>query len=316
METFDFDRKRDFGAIIEDSFKVGIQYLAPMLKYLLIFVAPLVIINALVIGAWLKQYTSALEELMPVIMSGGGSDIDTIMSIYGNLISWRPFVSMVIGIFTSSIAFLTVLGFYNHVRENNTIPEMQDMQKAIFSNLGRVIGQYLVLGLFIMLGFLAISLVIGIVASLGLNILTVLLSIAGVLFFIYAIFKLMLAAIFLVTENQGIIESIRSSWSYTTGHWWKLFGGLIIVAMALGIGVSIVALALTSILSIAGMNPLSTSYLTASTVITNLFNLLTYPFIYAVPILLYYSLRPGRAKGAAEDMIDQIGSDEFFGDNA
>lgn len=314
METFDFDRSRDFGALIEDAFKTGIKYIAHLLKYLLIFVGPLMVINAFIMGPWLQEYTTLVQEIIPILMSGGSGDVDSIMSMYSSLASWRLLAGMVVGIFSTSFAFLTVLGFYNHVREHNTLPEMQDIQSVIFGNLGKFIGLYIVTGLLIMLFFIAVALVLGIIGSLGFGTVAGIFGIAAFLFYIYAIFKLILSPVFMVTENQGIIESLRSSWAATTGIWWKVFGGIIIVAMAVGLAVGIVGAVLTSILAIGGMSPLSTSYLTASTVISNLLGLLTYPFVYAVPILLYYSLRPGKAAGGPDDMIDQIGADEFFGE--
>ncbi|MEZ4687137.1 MAG: hypothetical protein R3B47_14030 [Bacteroidia bacterium] len=310
METFDFDRNRDFGALIEDTFKLGLRHIAPLLKYLVIFVGPLMVLNAFLMGAWMQGYMAMVQE----VMAGGMDDPTAVLTQFSGLFGFRFFLGMVVSLVAVAVTYLLVLGYYNYQRENNAEPSMQDIQNAIFSNIGRLIGFYFVFGLLFSVGFAVLAFIVVLLASIS-SALSAILMIGLGVFALYAYVKLALAPIILITEGKGIMDSLRTSWELTTGHWWKLFGGIIIVSLAVGLLVAVVSGAISAILAITGMSPLSSSYLTTSTVISNLISLVGYPFNLGVPILMYYTLRPGRAKGGADDMIDQIGADEFFGDN-
>lgn len=315
MENLDFDRKRDFGALIEDAFKFGLKFVGPMLKFLLIFVGPLVVLNAFLIGNFMQGY---MQMIQGAILGGGASDPTQILEMMSGLFGWRFFVGAIVGIIAGVVGFLTVVGFYNHVREHGTEPTMQDMQTAIFGNVGKLIGQYLVVVAAAIVISIVFSIVVGILGGLlgsAGGAIAGILSIAFLVFAIYAGIKLSLGSTVLASTTEGIVESLRTSWAITTGHWWKIFGAFIIIAIALWLLMALVGGAFTAVLAMMGMNPLEGSFFTISSIVTGLLSLVTYPFLYAVPVLMYYSLTPGKAKGGVDDMIDQIGADEFFGDN-
>ncbi|MFK7970491.1 MAG: hypothetical protein AB8F95_08995 [Bacteroidia bacterium] len=319
MQHFDFDRKRDFGALIEDAFKVNLKYLGGLLKYLLIFVAPLMIASSIILAPLVLDFQTSFGA----IAAGGGMDSpQAMLDAFSGLINWRLFLTMAIGLIAGPVGFLIVTGFYNHVREHRTEPDNQWMISFILGNLGKMIGLYLLLGilyfgLIIVFVFLLSMMVDtsggstqGIAAAVGMIFLVM------VPFFCLITFlavRISLSPIALVTDSEGITESIRTSWKLTKGSFWKIFGAIIVVSMAVGLLIGFVGMAIGAVLLIGGLPADSLGYVTTTQITNNLLNLLSVPFIYSILILMYYSFRPG--KGGMEGMIDEIGADDFFGNN-
>lgn len=311
MENLDFDRKRDFGSLLEDSFKYGFQFLGSLLKYLLIYVGPLVIATGLVLGSWMQEYTQFMqEELMGAIQSGNGG-ADLAMQIVDQFSGWRFAVGMVLSAIASILGMLIVAVFFQTYRVENREPTADEMQQGVLSHLGKGLGVYIlfILGLIVVVAVLA-----GIVSLLG--------GIGGIFAFvgylavIYIGVRLSLVIPALVSAEMTVMDALKTSWKISPGKFWYIFGGVVIISLALGLLVGLVGLAVASILSLAGISALSTTYHTATQVISGLLGLLSYPFLYGLISLAYFTLKPGQAKGGATDLIDAIGQeDQNEGDN-
>lgn len=96
----------------------------------------------------------------------------------------------------------------------------------------------------IIVPLLVTTLVVGLTVVLG----TILLIIPGILFYVW--FALSSQAI--VIENQRYFRAMGRSRQLVRGSWWRVFGILLVIAIATGIASSIVQLAVIAIFGIVG----------------------------------------------------------------
>ncbi len=67
---------------------------------------------------------------------------------------------------------------------------------------------------------------------------------AAFVVFCYAVGKIILGAVILIVEDKGALESLRRSWTMTTGNWWRaatILTVLIIVIVVLFLVIGIIA---------------------------------------------------------------------------
>jgi len=165
---------------------------------------------------------------------------------------------------------------------------------------GETIGQSLSIGFRLLGRAFLMGLLIGIAVALPLLVLffillsastMVRLIVGGVAFvvFCYAVGKIILGAVVLIVEDKGAPESLRRSWTLTTGYWWHvaiILTVLVIVIVAvflfIGIIAGIVAATMGSTGGISGLLIQGISLLG---------NTLISPLYAAVLVAIYHDLK-------------------------
>jgi len=171
---------------------------------------------------------------------------------------------------------------------------------ATATGVARTVGQSLALG-FRLLGraFLMLVLIgVGIAVPVGLLfVVLAAVSVAGriaigLVAFLLVCFvfgKIILATIILVIENKGATDSLRRSWTITTGHWWRVATILTVLIIV----VAVVFLVVGVIAGIVGASLGPKSGISAALVqlITLFGNTLIVPLSAAVSVAIYYDLK-------------------------
>ena len=167
-------------------------------------------------------------------------------------------------------------------------------------NSGETIGQSLAIG-FRLLGrafLMGILLGIAIALPLGLlflallgasNLVRLIFGAVALVVVCYAVGKLLLGAVVLIVEDKRAIESLRRSWTLTSGYWWHvaiILTVLIIVIVALFLFIGIIAgIVAASMGSTSGMSGLLIQG------ISLLGNTLISPLYAAVLVAIYHDLK-------------------------
>ena len=171
---------------------------------------------------------------------------------------------------------------------------------ATATGVARTVGQSLTLGFRLLGRAFLILLLIGLGIAVPVALLFVVLagvSVAGriaiglvaflVVCFVFG--KIILATIILVIEDKRATDSLRRSWTLTTGHWWRIatiFTVLIIVVAVVFLVVGVIA----GIVG-ASLGPKSGISAAFVQVITLFGNTLITPLSAAVSVAIYYDLK-------------------------
>ena len=190
-----------------------------------------------------------------------------------------------------ALVSLASIGFHNAVVAQTD---------ATATGVARTMGQSLSVG-FRLLGraFLMLILIgVGIAVPVGLLFVVLAgVSVAGriaiglvaFLFVCFVLGKIILATIILVIEDKGATESLRRSWTITTGHWWRIatiFSVLIFIVVVVFLVVGVIAgIVGTSLGPKSGMSAVFVQ------LITLLGNTLISPLSVAVSVAIYYDLK-------------------------
>jgi hypothetical protein len=207
----------------------------------------------------------------------------------------QPAVAMMMGSIGLSLAYLVVsiasIGFHNAVIAQTD---------ATAKGAGETIGQSLSIGFRLLGRAFLMGILIGLAVALPVGVLFAILigapmiwrvTVGGVAFLVlcYAIGKIILGAVILIVEDKGAPESLRRSWTLTSGHWWRvatILTVLVIVVVALFLFVGIIAGIVTATTGSAG--GLSGIMIQ---MISVLGNTLVSPLYSAVLVAIYYDLR-------------------------
>jgi hypothetical protein len=159
-------------------------------------------------------------------------------------------VAMMRGSVGLSLAYLVfsiaAIGFHNAVIAQTD---------ATTKGAGDTIGQSLSIGFRLLGRAFLMGLLVGIAVALPLLVLffillgasTMVRLIVGAVAFVvfcYAVGKIILGAVILIVEDKGAPESLRRSWTLTTGYWWHvaiILTVLVIVIVALFLFIGIIA---------------------------------------------------------------------------
>jgi hypothetical protein len=171
---------------------------------------------------------------------------------------------------------------------------------ATATGIDRSVGQSLTLG-FRLLGraFLMLILIgVGIAVPVGLAFVVlagvsvaarIVIGLVAFLLVCFVFGKIILATIILVIEDKGAIESLRRSWTLTTGYWWRVATILTVLIIV----VAVVFLVMGVIAGIVGASLGPKSGMSAALVqlITLFGNTLITPLSSAVSVAIYYDLK-------------------------
>jgi hypothetical protein len=122
--------------------------------------------------------------------------------------------------------------------------------------------------------------------------------------------KLALAAYAVVLEDRRAVASLRRSWDLTRGHFWRVFGTLIVVGLFVLIINLIVILPVYLLLSAAQAGVPETVSNIVMAAVASLVELVTVPLQIIATVLLYYDLRIRKEGFDLAMMAEAIGQPE------
>ncbi|HEX3397250.1 MAG TPA: hypothetical protein VHS76_11155 [Steroidobacteraceae bacterium] len=245
----------------------------------------------------LRLWRAAFVKVWPIALMG-----QALMAI-PLLIFWVQFgtlgvqsmVSMMTGSAGLSLAYalfsLASIGFHNAViAQTDAIAGSEALTMGQSLSVGfRLLGRAFLLGILIAL---AIVLPLGLLFFALTGVSTVGRIVIGMVAFVfvcYAAGKVILGAVVLIVEDKGAVDSLRRSWSLTTGYWWRvatILTVLVIVILVLFLVVGFIAgIVAATMGSRSGVSGLLIQ------VISLLGNTLITPLYAAVLVAIYHDLK-------------------------
>jgi len=261
----------------EDMLKFALGFMPKNLQSLIFFI-PLFLLNLIfmvgayfILGDLIANQVELGRLIVDVMASSSITNIFSIPQIQ-NILGFSLLFG-VLGWILSSYATICVLkaAELEHKKKRWNAKEMLNMFVGI---LPRYLGLVIMAGIIISIPLIASgAIIIGIVTSTTsisegpihagtimpiVSILASFLIIPGAILLLYLGIRLYAAAIALVIEDKGIIESLKRSWSLTKGSWWYvflysiLFGIIItIISVILGLPVMVIGFFEKPLISIA-----------------------------------------------------------------
>lgn len=149
-------------------------------------------------------------------------------------------------------------------------------------------------------------------------VLSILIPIGLILLLIPGIFlavKWSLTYAAIVGERAGPFRGMGRSWELTKGHWWRIFGTLIVVAL-LALVLTVALLAAIGAAAAASDSISDTTFAVVLTIATIIVLAIIYPLIAAIITVLYYDLRVRNEGFDLQLLARGVGSDTSRFDTA
>ncbi|MDP9247663.1 MAG: glycerophosphoryl diester phosphodiesterase membrane domain-containing protein [Candidatus Dormibacteraeota bacterium] len=126
--------------------------------------------------------------------------------------------------------------------------------------------------------------------------------------FVWILVRWSMAVPALLAERRGPVQAIRRSWELTRGHWWRLFGILLVVVL--------IQLVMNSLLGAAGLPiaiviPFVSNLVRGAVAVTvsTLGTALVTPILYLCVVLLYFDLRIRKESFDLDQLAAQVGGE-------
>ena len=199
QKEIQFNKKREIGEIISDSFEFLKQEHKPLLRLISIYVLPFLILYGIV----------QVQVQMKIVGAVDFSNPETIMANIGPIYS-HVFISSLFSLFVQSLlaaAFYSYLEVYIKKGKGNF--DFSEISSKLFSNGLIALGANLLLFASVVLG--------------------VLLCIVPGIYFANTFSLVLMIAIF---EKRGVTDAFSKSWNLVNRQWWNTFL-LIILSLAI-----------------------------------------------------------------------------------
>ena len=242
-------RNRDFGMLFSDSIQYVIQNARSLYIPLLMYAAPVIAIGGIISGFFTQDIMSAYTEGFQEVLSGG-SFADVFMDMAENQPNSPGTMAMVwLASLVSVVGNILMAGLvYQHMIAYSQNPEDVEDQEQLradaFGFFGKLLWTTIVLGFFIFLFVFAYAILVGLTAALT-PILGVLIGLGGMVFMVYL--GVPLAMLYVVVMYEGIkpLDGMRRCFALIKGHWWKFFGVLFVMYIAVGMVSAVVSIPAT-----------------------------------------------------------------------
>jgi len=221
-------RRREFGEIIGDSFKILFRNFKSIGTAFLIFVMPVFLIMAILVSIFGK---GALQEI--ISMQGSPDNFNPLQLISGLSIFYIGII--ICYIFLSVIIFCALKAY--RLKADDSGISFNDIKPLFWKYVGPVSLSYLI----VYLGpLIALAAIIGALAMINA-------ALAGIVAFIltfvwiYIVIAWSLFGMAIIEGDMTAIDSIKRSYELVKDNWWAVFGVLLIA--------SLIASILSSVLS-------------------------------------------------------------------
>ena len=283
MSTFELRKPRDFGQIITDTFTYIRVHFRTLGKALFLFVFPIVIISgALVSSSFISMFNFA--------------DLNSTQSMdpaaTANMGSW--FIQFLIGMILFMINFLLIYVIvFKHMQLIDD--GVEDIEIGmLLEDFGR-----------------------NVFGVLGILIITGIASFIGALFFIipgiYIAYKLSLAPVIFIVEEEPLGDALSKSWDATRDFWWFTFGMSFVMGIIMNFASYIFIVPMYILIGIVSFSTGSNDASGISTIISVLYGLsvVVPALLYCMPItsqaLVYFNIQERKTGRSMMDKIESLG---------
>lgn len=325
-----FFRERDFGQKIEATFDYMRAHFRPLGKCLLYIVLPVALITGILSAVMLLEWTENMQNIQRAMQSSaenGTSSPAMIGSMLSGMFLGPAYLSILLGgllLFTTLA--LTVYGYLTLRLE--TAPEQEITVSAVWQLVRqRFLGTLLALlglGILMVIGFVVVSMVIGLLSALliggsgqnkiitGLSVMLVGFLIFGAIAYISVALSLFL--IIWVRERAGFFASIGRSFRLIWGKWWSTFGLMVVMTIICAV-ILIAVMILTSLISSpfalaaspGGLEGVARiSFIVAQT-LRSMLSLAIYPLLLMALAFQYFNLVERNDGEGLHMLVDTIG---------
>lgn len=276
MNTFDFNKIRNGGEIIGDTFAYLRIHFLSLGKALLFFVFPFQLT-----GLFLAQDSLGFD-FADILIS---ETTEQLADSFG----WGYFVGLFLS-YAGSMALIAVTIGHMRIVQMGKEPSLANLAQGL---PGRSLGIW------------GLSFLVGLMVFFGMF-----------LFIIPGIFiavKLSMASSAYIMEDEGVGDAISSAWEVTKGYWWDTL--LIIIVMYILVAVAAIIVTVPTSIGalLLGNSGVLESTAWASTVVTGLGSLLTaignlfYVILYVSFTLQYLNLKERKEGGGLRAKIEALG---------
>ncbi len=221
-QAVNFAKARDFGDSLSDTFKFLKQEFKPLIRVLLTYVGPFLLITGFLSALY---QTQALEG----IVEKAGRDP---FAGYRSMASWQYMLSMFGMVVSSTLLILAVFSYIKLYKEKGSGNfEPDEVWRMMGQKFLPVLGTTFLIGLIFGLGA-AVAAVIGSVSV----ILAVFLVLGFLVFALYIGVAISLFIASYVFEDVSISESINRSRYLVKDYWWYTFGLAIVIGIVAALG--------------------------------------------------------------------------------
>lgn len=206
IKIIEFNKERDLGAIISDTFNFLRQNWKLYFSTIIRITFPVFLMSVVVLGF----YLIALADVSKSVDGEANP-----LAFLKKIMSWVSIMSVVY-VMLYSLLTMSTLFFIRSYRESNGKPDYFEIKQKVYKEVWKYLG---------------LGVLISIVTIMG----TFLCYIPGIYFMIV----LSLAMPIMAFENKGIGDSFSDSFSLIKNNWWNTFGVLIVVWLII-IGINMV----------------------------------------------------------------------------
>lgn len=206
----EFIKEREFGEIIQDTFSFFKDEIKPLIRVVLIFVAPFTLYGVY----FMFKYQDTMEQ-------------DILNMFQSKEFSGLPgkyYIFMLFSIL-QQIMLLTVVSVFVKMRIKNEFISISSIWDRVYSSVFNVIyGQMLIVSSVMLVFFLAA--ITGLLAYLAFAL------IGGALYIIISMYILSFVIVF---EEITPIDAIKRSLQLIRKNWWLAFGSIIVIGIIIGL---------------------------------------------------------------------------------
>lgn len=304
-KLIDISRQRDFGDLLQDSIRFVVWNAVPLLKAIVIFIGPLILISG-IFSVWyfknmfgdfnpmeMMQNPEALQEWAMGLATQGGGPSPAI-----------SLLAVVVGLSVMIVRNIVFNSFIIRYKETNTgALDIQDMKDDVFKNFVPFLGLHLLQFVIAVLAMIAFAIVAGVlVAAMQGSALSIFLMIAlMVLMGIYVFMPLMFSYFVRLYEGPDNMAALRKGYKIMAATRWQ--------TVALFIVLGIISIVISSIISLLGIGSIfgggimALVWVLISTIVSTLIAV-----VYSTAAAMIYFNVVGDT-GSNDSIIDEIGQD-------
>ncbi len=301
-----FSRVRDFSDTISDTFSFLRNELKPLLKTVLVYVGPVILITGF-FSAWYQA-----GVVRHSINWASDSDIDDIFKMYSQMFDFRYFLMMLGSTVSSILLMLVIMGYitlYESRGSGNF--ESSEVWDMIKDKIFPVFLSYIFLGVI----FVLITAIIGVLAYAISPAVAIFLGIVYLFALIYFMIAISLYIPDMVFKGASFFSAFKRSLFLVRNYWWTTLGVLFISSMIASIGQAIFVLP-QSLLNIATVYTSATGgesssvsaslFATIFTVVGTFASYLLYAIPFTAIAVHYFSQVERKENSDLINRIDQI----------